>query len=394
MARSAFRQGVACFEQALVAMPHLPEQRDTLAQAIDLRLALDNALLASGEPGRGFAYLREAEALATGLDDQRRLGRVYNSLIHGFWRLGDHDHALACGQRALALTAASGDVFERARAHGHLGTVYFSLGDYRLAIHALRQSMAALEGELRHQRPGMLVPSVRSRAWLVECLRERGEFAEGLTCGEEAARIAEVAGHLSSAIFTQSRLGHLLLHQGNLRRAILVLERALAHCRAADIPLFLGGITATLGLAYALAGRVAASLPLLGQAVEQVIFDAQGGGSAIVGRLGEVYLLAGRRTPSNPQSVPWRSPVTARNAATRHGAFGSSATSLLIAIPQRPNKPKLTTVRPSPWLRNSACVRSKRTATLALAGCMRRSAARSQPAPNSPPPSIYTAPWT
>jgi tetratricopeptide (TPR) repeat protein len=91
--------------------------------------------------------------------------------------------------------------------------------------------MAALEGELRHQRPGIMVTSVRSHAWLVECLRERGEFAEGLTCGEEAARIAEVAGHLSSAIFTQSRLGHLLLHQGNLQRAILVLERALAHDR-------------------------------------------------------------------------------------------------------------------------------------------------------------------
>jgi predicted ATPase len=35
------------------------------------------------------------------------------------------------------------------------------------------------------------------------------EFAEGLVCGEEAARIAEAAGHLSSAIFTQLKLGQI-----------------------------------------------------------------------------------------------------------------------------------------------------------------------------------------
>ncbi|MGH8071248.1 MAG: ATP-binding protein, partial [Candidatus Entotheonellia bacterium] len=300
MARSAFREGVACFEQALAAMRHLPEQHDMLAQAIDLRIALEGALLASGESRRGFAYLREAEALATTLDDQRRLGRVVTAMIHGFWRMGDYDNALACGERALALTAASGDIFEHARVHGILGTVYFSLGDYRRAIDVLRRSIASLEGELLHQRPTMMITSVRSRDWLIDCLRELGEFAEGLVCGEEAARIAEAAGHLSSAIFTQYRIGHLFLRQGNLERAIPVLEHALAHCRTADIPLFMSGITAALGLAYALSGRAAEALPLLGQAMEQQSFSAQRGSSAEVLRLGEAYFLAGRLADAIP----------------------------------------------------------------------------------------------
>ena len=38
MARSGYREAVACFEQALVALRRLPERRDTLEQAIDLRL--------------------------------------------------------------------------------------------------------------------------------------------------------------------------------------------------------------------------------------------------------------------------------------------------------------------------------------------------------------------
>ena len=45
MARSANQEATACFEQALVALQHLPESPDTLAQAIDLRLELRNALL-------------------------------------------------------------------------------------------------------------------------------------------------------------------------------------------------------------------------------------------------------------------------------------------------------------------------------------------------------------
>ena len=55
MARSAHREAVAYFEQALAALEHLPEHRDTLEQAIDLRFDLRNALMPLGEAG---AYLR------------------------------------------------------------------------------------------------------------------------------------------------------------------------------------------------------------------------------------------------------------------------------------------------------------------------------------------------
>jgi predicted ATPase len=40
LARSAYHEAVACFEQALAALAQLPEHRDTLEQAINLRLAL------------------------------------------------------------------------------------------------------------------------------------------------------------------------------------------------------------------------------------------------------------------------------------------------------------------------------------------------------------------
>ena len=108
MARSAHREAVGYFEQALSALAHLPETRDTNTLAIDLRLALRTALFPSGNSGRILAALREAEALAAALDDPRRLGQVSIFLTIHFYNRGAHDQAIAAAQRALA--AVSGRV--------------------------------------------------------------------------------------------------------------------------------------------------------------------------------------------------------------------------------------------------------------------------------------------
>src|SRR5262249_38304342 len=68
--RSALREAVECFEQALAALTHLPESRVTQEQAIDLRFDLRTALWQLGEFRQGLDYLRVAATLAEALDDQ------------------------------------------------------------------------------------------------------------------------------------------------------------------------------------------------------------------------------------------------------------------------------------------------------------------------------------
>src|SRR4030095_11233572 len=83
LARSAYREAVGSLEQALSALPHLPETRAWREQATDLRLALRNALQPSGDTQsrqRILALLREAEVLAVALDDPDRLGAVCGKL--------------------------------------------------------------------------------------------------------------------------------------------------------------------------------------------------------------------------------------------------------------------------------------------------------------------------
>ena len=167
MMRSAYREAVGSFEQALSALPHLPEQHDTNAQAIDLRLALRSALLPSGAFEHILVCLREAEALAAALDDHRRLGQVSIFLSNYFYNIGAHDQAVAAAQRALVLTTAGGEVVPHALANQHLGTAYLAQGDYRRAIDCYRQTVASLDGARRYERFGQtILPAVLSRAYL------------------------------------------------------------------------------------------------------------------------------------------------------------------------------------------------------------------------------------
>ena len=152
LARTNVGETVTCFEQALTALWHLPEQHHTQEQAIDLCDDLGNALQALGAFERHLASLREAETLAEVLDDQRRLGQICTNMTHAFWTMGDHNNALTCSQHALALAATPGEAIQQARVNGYLGTVYFSLRDYRRAIDVFKQAIPSYEGELRHER--------------------------------------------------------------------------------------------------------------------------------------------------------------------------------------------------------------------------------------------------
>ena len=116
MARSAYREALTCFEQALAALQHLPESRDTVEQTIDLRLDLRTALHPLGESGRVLDHLRAAEALAEGLGDHQRLAQVTGHLLTSFDLVGDYAQVVEDGQRTLAMAIAHGDVALQVRA--------------------------------------------------------------------------------------------------------------------------------------------------------------------------------------------------------------------------------------------------------------------------------------
>jgi transcriptional regulator with AAA-type ATPase domain/tetratricopeptide (TPR) repeat protein len=292
-ARCAFREAAAAFEQALVALDHLPRSRERAELNVDLRFELRNVLHpiwdSPGGTRRTLRHLEAAERLARDLDDPRRLARVLVYRSTFMFRDGDLRDAVALATTALEIAEAVGDVDLEVSAAVHVGAPCHLAGEHRRAAAILERAVVLSGGERLHQRMGLAhVASVLSRSWLVRCLAELGDFDEALRSGRDAVRIADAAGHPVSQVAALLALGIAGLRRGELPAAILSLEEA------ADImPRYQGNtwlpeVQAVLGYGHVLAGRVADGVALLELGQEPH------GRALRFAWLAEAHLLAGR----------------------------------------------------------------------------------------------------
>ena len=293
-ARSANREAVVYFEQSLLALGRLPETRERLERAIDLRFDLQAALFPLGELERMLATLREAEELARALDNPRRLGwaSVYGCFVLG--QTGRLIEARALGDKALAIGETLDDrsllvVARYYRGMAHLGS------DYGAATELFRKNVRALEGDLYRERHGLYgFPAAMSRGWLAWALAERGEFEEGLVVGQEGIRMGESLDHPFTIGGECLKLAQLHRIRGEFAPAVRLLDRTLTLSRDWNIRLLSAMGASSLGYVYAILGRVAEGLELLHQA--HTAMESTGHllfRPFVLIHLGEARLLAG-----------------------------------------------------------------------------------------------------
>jgi tetratricopeptide (TPR) repeat protein len=305
--RSAYRETAACFEQALDALRHLPQQPELQARAIDLHLDASRAMLTLGERAKSVDHARRAAALAESLGDERRLSWALVLLAVRAWNWGDSDHGLELGQRALAIAMRLNDVPLKTSANDILGWGAQLDGDYRQGAEILSQVAETLKGDRRDelwQGGGIRLASVTSRNYLAWCLAELGEFEEAMTRGEEALRIAREVDHSSSLVYAYRTLGFVHLRRGAILQAIPPLERAVELCRGAHMRNLFDIPPAHLGYAYALSGRLSEGVALM----EEALADPEATGTTqhplLLAYLSEAHLLTGR--PNDAVAVAQR----------------------------------------------------------------------------------------
>jgi class 3 adenylate cyclase/tetratricopeptide (TPR) repeat protein len=296
LARSANREAVSSFEQALTALGHLPETRERLGEAIDLRFDLRTALFPLGEFERILGCLREAEGLASTLDDQRRLGQMSVYMCHNLWIAGHPGEALGFGQNAQAIAESLGDVPLQVTANLYLGAACLHAGDYRRAEDLLGNVLQMLEGDRGRERFGLAgFPAVLVRYYLDLVFAERGKFHEGIIHGQEGIRLAEALDHPYSLAVMCWGLALLHINRGELGHVVRLLDRGLALSREWNLSYFSVMNTGSLGYAYALSGRIAEGIPLLEHALSAT--ETMGFGAyqpLFLAYLGEAHVLAGR----------------------------------------------------------------------------------------------------
>ena len=179
-ARSALQDARVCFAQALDALEPLPESRSKLEQAFEIRLELRPVLIQLGEYRQALERLREAEALAERLNDDRRRGRVGAFMTNIHSRLDEPDEALVSGNRALEIAGRLGDLRLRILATTYLAQAHYYRGEYARVVELATDNLAALPPDWVHEFFGSSQPpSVNDRFRLLGQPRPPGQVRRG-----------------------------------------------------------------------------------------------------------------------------------------------------------------------------------------------------------------------
>jgi class 3 adenylate cyclase/tetratricopeptide (TPR) repeat protein len=295
-ARSAHREAVTFFEQALEVLEADDPRGPALETAIDLVFDLRASLAPLGEFTRTLDHLRRAAGQAEALGDRRRLGWVSAYLTQSHYTLGEQAAAIRAAERALeAGRVLQDDALQIVAAFG-LGQAHHVLGDYRTAQRHLGRAVAAVDGELSRERWGMAgLLSVASRIWLSASLVDTGDFAAAVARAREGVALAENPEHPWSLAGAYMTLGFAHLSQGHLDEAGPVLDRGIAFSRGMDLTAWLPMLLCARGMAHARSGRVMDGLLMLEEGVRRAsalrILSRQ---ALRLAWLAEGYLLAGR----------------------------------------------------------------------------------------------------
>ena len=266
--RSANREAVAFLEQALGALVHLPESRDTFGQAIDVRLDLRPPLLQLGRLEEIRALSEEAAQMAEQIADEVRQARAYAYLINYHYLRGEPARALEYGERCLAIAERLGDRILASVARRYMGHAYHALGQARHAIKVLQDNADALAADVDREPSAAAVTAyVSTCAWLAFAQADLGEFDSAETWADRARAEAEARRHPYSEAIALTLAGQVAALRGQLERAVGPLARALTICRETSLTVWQAIPASLLGHCLVALDRKQDGLSLLEEGV-------------------------------------------------------------------------------------------------------------------------------
>jgi len=183
--RSANRDAVTYFEQALDAVRHLPETRETLEQAVDIRIDLGPVLRTvkrSSAPEVEQTYT-QARELCQQLGETPKLFPVLWGLCRTYHSRGEFQKARELGEQLFSLAEGMQDPELILEAHHTQWSTMFSLGEL-LSVKEHCERGRALYDPQQHRQHAFLY----------------GGHDPGVCCGSHAAQTLWLLGYPDQAL--------------------------------------------------------------------------------------------------------------------------------------------------------------------------------------------------
>ncbi|HXV84371.1 MAG TPA: adenylate/guanylate cyclase domain-containing protein [Candidatus Binatia bacterium] len=204
--RSAHKEAASYFEQALKALGHLPETHETLKQAVNIRIELAPAVIATSgfaAPGLERIYV-EARALCERLGETPQLFPVLWGLARVYDTRGELKRGSELGGQLLASAERLQDPALILEAHHELWANLSDLGEFSAALTHTKHGIEIYDAE-RHRQHAFLygghdpgVCGLRHAAMMLFLL---GYPDQALQKSADALALAQKLSHPNSLAF-------------------------------------------------------------------------------------------------------------------------------------------------------------------------------------------------
>ena len=298
-ARSAYSDARAWLEQALSVLETLPASPSTLERGVDIRLELRPVLIGVREIRTSLERMREAEALAERLDDDRRRGQVYVGMTNAHAHLGELDEALVTGARALEIAGLLGDSTLRILATTYLEQVHYFRGEYERVIALATDNLASLPPDALDESYGAALPiCIYDRYRLLQSFTSLGRFAEAAVYATQALRLAQDRRHSYTIGMVSVAVSYFHARTGDWGKARALIEHAIDAYLSENVFHGLAEAVAHLARVLAQLGEAREALARLREGEQLVERDGAMGYFTfhrhVYRSLGRAYLLLGR----------------------------------------------------------------------------------------------------
>lgn len=233
VARSANREAVGFFEQALALLDELPETAQTLSETLDLRIALGPALIGvKGAPSQEVeASYTRAHDLVDRLGDVARRFPVLWGLWYVKYTRGEYPEAVKAGKQLLAAAQKCDDTGQLLEAHHSIWPVLSAMGEHKETLAHIERGITLYDRE-RHSSQTYVYgghdPGACCRWQLAHTRWALGFPDAALSAAQDALRLAEDLQHPTTTGIALWHSAWLHYQRGDDQAAAANAERAIS----------------------------------------------------------------------------------------------------------------------------------------------------------------------